>query len=154
MDEIRNPDTISNSLLAYLGDSVMELLTRERIVETQSPRDAGEANAAARHYITAPAQSAAVGRLESHLTEAESDVYRRGRNQNGKYLPPHATAAEYRRATGLEVLFAYTYLKGDTARLRQLFDFAYPETENAPEEAGNGPGEAQRSAKGGENDGK
>ena len=54
------------------------------------------------------------------LTEEENAVYHRGRNAAGAH-PKSASVNDYRRATGLEALFGYLHLKGDTARLDELF---------------------------------
>ena len=60
------------------------------------------------------------------LTEEEAGVYRRGRNSSHLNIPKSARPAEYRMATGMEVLFGYLHLKGEQARLRELFALAYP----------------------------
>ena len=100
----------------------MEVLVRHRIVAdgAQKPSEASLA------YVTAAAQSDAVERILPLLTEEEDAVYRRGRNCVHANVPKKATAAQYRRATGFEALFGYLHLLGDTARIRALFDAAYP----------------------------
>ena len=65
--------------LAYMGDAVFELLTRERIV-LAGEKPPAELNRLARGYVTAVAQSAAVERLLPLLDEDETAVYKRGRN--------------------------------------------------------------------------
>ena len=101
--------------LAYMGDAVFELLTRERIV-LAGEKPPAELNRLARGYVTAVAQSAAVERLLPLLDEDETAVYKRGRNAKS------AHAVEYRRATGLECLFGYLYLAGRIERARALFE--------------------------------
>lgn len=113
--------------MAYLGDAVIELLVRERLVK-EGLCGAAALNEAALRYVRAAAQSEAVERILPHLSEREAGEYRRGRNANGKNHPRSASVAEYRRATGLEVLFGRLYLSGEQARLRELFDLAYPRT--------------------------
>ena len=54
-------------------------------------------------------------------------MYRRGRNTNNLSVPKSASAAEYRRATGLEALFAHLYLEGQRERMAELFRLAYAE---------------------------
>ena len=66
------------------------------------------------------------GRL---LSEEETDIYKRGRNANGHHVPKNADPVEYRRATGLEALFGYLYLKGEQARIRFLFDHIWEHLE-------------------------
>ena len=107
--------------LAYMGDAVFELLTRERIVLAGETPPA-ELNRLARGYVTAVAQSAAVERLLPLLDEDETAVYKRGRNAKSAHAPKSAGAVEYRRATGLECLFGYLYLAGRIERARALFE--------------------------------
>ncbi|MBR5124557.1 MAG: ribonuclease III, partial [Clostridia bacterium] len=71
------------------------------------------------------AQSQAIGRIESHLTEEEALVYRRGRNTGHGSVPKSASVAEYRRATGMEVLFGYLSVTGQTQRMNELFRVGY-----------------------------
>jgi ribonuclease-3 family protein len=119
---------MSNAALAYYGDGVLELLVRERLV-LQGLSTAAHLNAAARDYVTAPKQAAAMERLTPHLTEEEAGIYRRGRNNIHANVPKSATVAQYRAATGMECLFAALYLTGREARARELFALAYPLTD-------------------------
>ena len=107
--------------LAYMGDAVFELLTRERIV-LAGEKPPAELNRLARGYVTAVAQSAAVERLLPLLDEDDPAVYKRGRNAKSAHAPKSAGAVEYRRATGLECLFGYLYLAGRIERARALFE--------------------------------
>mgnify|MGYP000377953984 CR=1 FL=1 len=56
--------------LAYLGDSVIEVLARELLVEKGIP-DSARLNTAAAKYVRATAQSEAVERLSSVMNDAE-----------------------------------------------------------------------------------
>lgn len=114
---------ISAASLAYLGDSVLEIFVRERLVL----RGVKNPSVESLKYVTAPAQSEAVEKILPQLTEEESDVYRRGRNCVHSGVPKNATPAQYRRATGLETLFGYLYLSGENDRLRELFAVGYGE---------------------------
>ncbi len=109
--------------LAYLGDSVLEIFVRERLVKAgvRSP------SVESLKYVTAGAQSEAVENILPLLTEYESDTFRRGRNCVHSGVPKHATVAEYRRATGLETLFGALHMLGRGYRLRELFEAAYPQ---------------------------
>lgn len=116
---------VSAAKLAYLGDAVLEVLVRRRIVE-QGGEHPSEA---ALSFVTAPAQSDALERILSLLTEEETDVFKRGRNCVHGGVPKKATVAQYRRATGFEALFGYLYLLGEKERIEELFSAAYPENE-------------------------
>ena len=126
-----NPSFVSAANLAYLGDCVWELCVREKLVKT----NIRQPSVTALDFVTAKIQSAAVERLLPHLTEAEEDQYRRGRNISHANIPKSATLAEYRRATGLETLFGWLWLNGDEARIRELFALAFSCDPDSPEEA-------------------
>ena len=42
-------------------------------------------------------------------------------------MAKHASVSEYRRATGLEALMGYLYLKGENRRIAELIRAAYPQ---------------------------
>lgn len=113
----------SAAQLAYLGDAVLELFVRRSLVLLGEPHP----SEAALSYVTAPAQSDALERIQPMLSEEEALVYRRARNTVHANVPKRATVAQYRRATGLEALFGYLELQGDNTRMQQLFFAAYPE---------------------------
>ena len=115
---------VSAASLAYLGDSVLEILVRERLVITGARNPSVESL----KYVTAPVQSEAFAKIEGILTERETDMFKRGRNcVHSGNVPKKSTPAQYRRATGLETLFGYLYLSGQSQRIRQLFASAFPE---------------------------
>ena len=117
-----NPDPRADSplTLAFLGDCVFELMVRERLVG-QANRPAGQLHALAVKQVRAEAQAEGVKRLLPHLTEAEEQIYKRGRNAHTGHLPKSANRAQYQAATGLEALFGYLYLEGRDDRLNELF---------------------------------
>ena len=117
---------ITPAALAYLGDSVIEVLARERLVSAGIP-DSARLNLAAAKYVRATVQSDAVERILPLLDEAEAAVYRRARNVGHTNTPRSASPAEYRRATGMEALFGWLWLGGEegTTRARELFCAAY-----------------------------
>lgn len=122
---------ISAPALAYLGDCVLELCVRRHLVESGLSTSA-HLNAAALDFVRAPAQAQAMKRLLPHLNETENAYFRRGRNLGHGSVPKRATVSEYRAATGMETLFGYLHLTGQTARIDELFRLAYPQevTEN------------------------
>jgi len=116
---------ISVPAMAYLGDCVIELCVRRHFVETGLSTSA-HLNAAALDFVRAPAQAEAMKRLMPHLTETEESYFRRGRNLGHGNVPKRATVSEYRAATGMEVLFGYLHLTGQSERIEELFSLAYP----------------------------
>ena len=112
--------------LAYIGDGVWELLVRTRII--YKGRSARHVHKDAVACVNAGAQAEAFRRIEPLLTEAEADVMRRGQNAHARHnAPKNQDPYAYSRATGLEALFGYLYLKGDTDRLQTLFAAAREE---------------------------
>ncbi len=126
MTEAERLRELSNAALAYLGDSVLETMVRERLVR-RGLSSAAKLNAASRNYITAPRQAEAMERILPHLTEEEAAIFRRGRNNIHANVPKSATVAQYRAATGMECLFAALYLQDQKERLDELFSLAYEE---------------------------
>lgn len=116
---------ITTPALAYLGDSVLEVCVRTYLVTERGLSTSAHLNRASLDFVRASAQSEAVGRMEPHLTEEEAAIYRRGRNMGHGNVPKSASAAEYRRATGMEVLFGFLHLTGQTARINRLFRVGY-----------------------------
>ena len=103
--------------LAFLGDSVYELMIRTAIAE--------QGNTSVKHLhdskirlVCAAYQARASERVT--FTEAEQAVFHRGRNAVST-IPKSAVPADYRKATGLEAVFGYLHLSGNTERLEMLF---------------------------------
>ena len=118
----------SVAALAYLGDAVLELEVRKHLVAS-GITDAGGLNKRALDFVSARSQSAAVDRLMPNLTEEEEAWFRRGRNYSAPSVPKSANPRDYRRATGMEVLFASLYVEGRRERIDALFDIAYGDGE-------------------------
>ena len=89
--------------LAFVGDAVLELLVRARLVGTTRLQP-NQLHTSATRYVSARAQSRELEILEPLLTEAEANVQ------------------EYRASTGLECLLGWLYLQGRLDRVQQLFD--------------------------------
>ena len=106
--------------LAFLGDSVYEVMVREQLLR-EANRPSKQLHEAAVAHVRAAYQADAAERIAPLLTETETDMLRRGRNASGASVPKSASPAVYRLATGFECLFGYLYLCGQTARLAELF---------------------------------
>ncbi len=131
-DQTHAPVDRTVPALAYLGDSVLELTVRAYLVGECGLSTSAHLNRASLDFVRAKAQSEAMARLEPYLTDEETAVFRRGRNVGHTNVPKSATVAEYRRATGMEVLFGHLYLLGDHDRIRTLFRIGYALDEPVP----------------------
>ena len=112
--------------LAFVGDAVLELLVRARLVGSTRLQP-NRLHTVATHYVSAHAQCLEI--LEPLLTEAEANVLRRGKNASKASVAKHATVQEYRASTGLECLLGWLYLRGENDRIQQLFDAVWTEYE-------------------------
>ncbi|MBR3995541.1 MAG: ribonuclease III [Clostridia bacterium] len=126
-----NANLIPTLALAYLGDSVIELLVRDMLVSKGicHPKDL---NKASRDFVTLESQSNAVENILPILTDDELAMFKRGRNSKPHSVPKHGDRIQYLRATGLEVLFGYLYKCDKTERLNHLFNTAFLKEESAP----------------------
>lgn len=106
--------------LAHMGDAVYELLCRGLLVSREL-ETIGNLHRATVAMVKAPAQAEAARKLLPRLTEAEAAVYRRGRNAKVHQIPKNASRSQYAQATGLEALFGWLWLRGDRARINELF---------------------------------
>ena len=118
--ELKNPLT-----LAFIGDTVWDLLVRQALLETSARVNTLHRRATA--VVNAGAQSRALERLEPLLEEPEKAIVRRGSNAHcGHVAPRNQDPVDYRRATGLEALLGWLYLCGKRERLTELFTAAFP----------------------------
>ena len=106
--------------LAHIGDSVYELMVRSWVCCHGRVTSQGLHKETV-SFVSAPAQARAIKKVEDMLTEEETAVFRRGRNTRVNSVPKGASLGEYHAATGLETLFGWLYLKGEKARLNELF---------------------------------
>lgn len=113
-------NAISMLGLAHIGDGVYELLTRTMLCK-QGHSAAAKLHRLTVSYVNAPAQAAAAKKIMPLLTAQELAVYKRGRNAKVNSVPQKATEGEYHAATGLEALFGWLYLLGETQRIDSLF---------------------------------
>ena len=111
---------ISPLRLAYIGDTVWELLVRGRLV--CAGQNLRHMHLDAVSSVNAGAQAAALRRMEPLLSPEELDVAHRGRNAHSKHpVPKNQNPSDYRAATALEALVGYLYLSGQEERLLALF---------------------------------
>ncbi|MCL2013398.1 MAG: ribonuclease III [Oscillospiraceae bacterium] len=115
--------------LAFLGDSVFELLVREKIV-SGGDMPVSKLHSAAVKYVCSDAQAKAFRTIELFLTAEELDIFRRGRNANGSTVPKNSTPAKYRTATGLEAVFGYLKLEGKNERIAEIFEMIWKNGDN------------------------
>lgn len=111
--------TYSPLALAYIGDSIYDVIIRTVVVE-RGNQSAKKLHRTAVRYVNAGTQARMAEALQEMLTEEEEDVYRRGRNTKSNSTAKNASVTDYRKATGLEALLGYLYLQDRTDRAVEL----------------------------------
>lgn len=102
--------------LAYMGDSVFDLLIKEYIVGHHNMQ-VEKFHKRVSAIVCAKNQAAF---MDAHLelfTEEEQEVYNRGRNASVHTKAKNASMAEYKKATGFEAVIGYLHLCGMKDRL-------------------------------------
>lgn len=116
--------------LAYMGDSIYELIVRRHIMK-KANYPVNTLHKIATKYVSATAQSKIFERIEPHLTDEEIALFKRGRNSKPYTMAKNATPADYKRATGLETLFGYLFMCENYERISELSEFIF---EDEPQE--------------------
>ena len=113
----------NGTTLAFIGDAVMTLYIREKLVKQgyQKPNDLQKMTA---QYVSAKAQANYLTKLIDlgFFDEEELDIIKRGRNAQTKTIAKNADVITYRLATGFEAIIGYYYLTGNASKLYKLWD--------------------------------
>lgn len=121
-----NVENLNPLQLAFIGDAIFELFTREQLI-CNVQCSVNKLHKKAVEKVCCQNQANCSENLIPILTEEEFEVFRKGKNAHTKNIPKNASVAQYHAATGLEALFGYLYLKGKIERLRVLFKFISPD---------------------------
>ena len=116
-DQIRG---ISSIGLAHMGDAVFEILVRGWLCAHGKATGKGMHQATIK-LVCAESQATKADRILPILTEEELAVFKRGRNALVNSVPAHASRAQYAKATALEALLGWLYLKDRKDRINELF---------------------------------
>lgn len=111
--------TYSPLTFAYIGDDVFDLVIRTIVVNKGNTSPNKLHNTVIR-YVSAKAQAKMLDAINSLLTDEEQDILRRGRNSKPHTKAKNASSADYMKATALETLIGYLYLKNDMERIFEL----------------------------------
>lgn len=123
--------TYSALTLAYIGDSIYDLIIRTMLVEHGNTQ-VNKLHQRASRLVKAAAQKEILHVVEPLLTEEELTVYKRGRNAKSFTTAKNASISEYRTATGFEALLGYLYLQNKLERILELVKFGLTELQLIP----------------------
>ncbi|HWT73837.1 MAG TPA: ribonuclease III domain-containing protein [Mobilitalea sp.] len=111
--------TYSPLTLAFIGDSIFDLIIRTTVVESGNA-PVNKLHKRASKLVQASAQADLYHTIKDLLTEEETAIFKRGRNAKSFTSAKNAGVIEYRTATGLEALFGYLYLTDQMERVMEL----------------------------------
>ena len=112
-------NSYSPLVLAYIGDSVYEVIIRTKVINRGSMQ-VNKMHKRSAGLVKAGTQAALIRAIEDLLTAEEHAVYKRGRNAKSVTMAKHATMADYRTATGMEALVGWLFLEERFERLAEL----------------------------------
>lgn len=121
-----DPNEYSPLSLAYIGDSVFDLLVKT-VVVTENNKQAYKYHKEVSRYVKAESQAKYMEYLLENnlLSEEEQWIYKRGRNTKTHSTAKNATVGQYRIATGFESLIGYLYLKKNYGRLFEIVRYIF-----------------------------
>ncbi|MGL4307892.1 Mini-ribonuclease 3 [Cetobacterium sp. SF1] len=105
-------------VLAYLGDSVWELLMRSYFIE--KGYNIHNLNKRVKEYVNAKSQSKILKRLMDNLDENYLSIVNRAKNSNIKTFPKSCSIMEYKEATAFEALIGAMYIDGKTQEIKEI----------------------------------
>lgn len=120
LEKSADVSALSPLTLAFIGDTVFDLLTRSKLV-CEANRPVNDLHKMASKKVCAASQAESIKKIMPMLTEDETAVFKRGRNAHTGGIPKNASSADYHYATGLETLFGWLYLKGENERIKELY---------------------------------
>jgi ribonuclease-3 family protein len=122
LDDI-DPARYSPLTLAFIGDSVFDLVVKTVMVERANcPANVLHRRTSSIVKAQSQAQMAQYYLDNDLLTEEELTIYKRGRNAKSATTAKNASVSDYRKATGVEALTGYLYLCKRTGRLVELIN--------------------------------
>ena len=121
--EHNNPEMYSPLSLAYIGDSIFDLMIRTMVV-SRSNKQVQKYHDEVIRIVCASAQATMMRGIKDRLTEAEHAIYKRGRNANFNTKAKNASMTDYRNATAFEAVIGYLYLNEDFVRLSDVVKMA------------------------------
>ena len=105
--------------LAYIGDTVWELIVRYDLVIRGY--NVHHMHKECVSLVNAHSQAMLLHSVQHILTDSETEIIRRGRNAHAKHAAPrNQNPDDYSASTGFEALFGFLYLTGQHIRIQEL----------------------------------
>jgi len=116
-------ESISPTVLAFVGDAVFSLFVRCRIVEGCDGKS-GLVTAKCNTLVNAKAQAKMLDIVTGIMTDEEKDVARRCRNTHLNNKAKNAELIEYKASTAFEGVIGWLWLNGEEGRAVEIMEKA------------------------------
>ena len=116
-------ESISPTVLAFVGDAVFSLFVRGKIVEGCDGKS-GLVTAKCNTLVNAKAQAKMLDIVTDMMTEEEKDIARRCRNTHLNNKAKNAELIEYKASTAFEGVIGWLWLKGEEGRAAEIMERA------------------------------
>lgn len=114
--DVSAPNQYPPAAWAYLGDSIYELFIRSLCLSP--PRRIGDYHRMVVEHVKAESQAKYLQTILGHLTPAELEIIRQGRN-TATAGPKRVSPQIYQQASSLEALLGYLYIS-QPSRLAEI----------------------------------
>ena len=112
---------MSPLVLAYIGDAVQSLYSREKYALSTTFKP-NKLHILVSNEVKAKAQAEKLEKIFESLNQDEKDIFMRARNTHVNTIAKNASKGEYLEATGFEALIGYLYLTGQNDRLKEILE--------------------------------
>ena len=121
-DKLENPQNEQVLKLAFVGDTIFDLFTRDYLVRKYSNKiKISEMHKNNTELVCAKNQSMIIDTLvNSFLTEEEINFFKHARNAHSHSKSKNSSIVEYRKATGLEALLGLLLYKDENRLIEVL----------------------------------
>lgn len=112
---------INSKVLAFIGDAVYEVMIRSYLLKMKT-NDVNKLETLKVKYVSAKSQALILDDLinKNVFNEKELSIIKRARNTKLSSKPKNTDIITYKKATALEALVGYLYIKKDFKRMDEI----------------------------------
>lgn len=112
---------INSKVLAFIGDAVYEVMIRSYLLKMKT-NDVNKLETLKVKYVSAKSQALILDDLinKNVFNENELSIIKRARNTKLSSKPKNTDIITYKKATALEALVGYLYIKKDFKRMDEI----------------------------------
>lgn len=116
-------ELLTGANLAFIGDAYYELRIRKYLIDNKITKSQELKNLSVK-YVSAHAHHLICKVLLDKLTEAEKNIFKRGRNGAHHNYRRNLDFNEYNNSTGFEAVIGYLFLNQNFDRLDEIIDLS------------------------------